>query len=194
VPSINGITRSLQANNIDEHLIGELIGEGDLVNVIGRMDERLDREAKYRVLDACACCTKTSKARDKQCKAYGKAMAGKSLEEKIAGLAGDMNFGCVTLNDDRTLTVSFCWIIDDKRYCSCGSTRNISVAGRPSKDKKTVNQDRIIPLSYCYCCAGHFRYHLQNALGIKLKTKEIISSPINSRGEKPCEFILEVVD
>ena len=56
-----------------------------------------------------------------------------------------------------------------------------------------IAQSRTMPLSYCFCCAGHCRQHLQKLLGIQLNTKEIVSSPINSGGEKPCEFIFEMV-
>jgi hypothetical protein len=190
---INAISKNLKEKNVDIKTIEKIIGEGDIANIVQRMDEILDPELKYHVLDACACCTKTSKARDKECKEYGKKMVDKSLDEKIKNLSS-INFGNVTLNDNKTITISFCWIIDGKRYCSCGSSKNISIASRPSKDKKSANQDRIIPLSWCYCCAGHFRYHLQNALQLKLKTKKIISSPINSKGEKPCEFMLEIIE
>ena len=52
----------------------QFIGSGGKVSVhlIDKMDKLLDHDTKYRVLDACACCTKTSKSRDKQCKEYGK--------------------------------------------------------------------------------------------------------------------------
>lgn len=53
--------------------------------------------------------------------------------------------------------------------------------------------DYVMPLSYCYCCAGSVHRHLQLQLSVELKTKEIISSPINSRGEKPCGIIFEIV-
>jgi len=190
--SIAKTTRVLNEYITDEKLVGEIGGGGDIVNVIQRMDELLDHDTKYRVLDACACCTKTSKARDKQCKEYGKTMADKPLEEKVKGLGG-INFGGITLNDDKTLTVSFCWIIDGKRYCSCGAVDVPIIASKLLLQKKNLAvDDRVMPLSYCYCCAGHFRYHLQNALQVKLKTKEIVSSPINSKGERPCEFIFEI--
>jgi len=190
--SVSGIAKRLRENDIEEKLIEEIIGDSDIVNIIQRMDELLEFNVKCHVLDACACCTKSTK-QDKMCREYGRAMADKPLEEKMKGLA-DINFGCVTLNADKTLTISFCWIIDGKKFCSCGYTRGISMAGRPSKNKNDANQNRIIPLSYCLCCAGNFRDHLQNALCVKLKTKEIVSSPINSKGEKPCEFMLEIIE
>jgi hypothetical protein len=194
MPSINRIQKALLTENVNAKVIEEIIGDGDIVNVIQRMDNLLEPEIKCSILDSCACCTKNSKSRDKKCKDYGKMTAGKPLLEKINSLAG-IDFGMVSLNKDNCLTVEFCWDADGNRTCSCGDIKVPIVASRLLlKNKKIPIDDRIMPLTYCLCCAGHFRYHLQNALGIKLKTKEIISSPINSKGEKPCKFLLEIIE
>jgi hypothetical protein len=58
--------------------------------------------------------------------------------------------------------------------------------------KDLAKGDRAMPLTYCLCCAGHARRHLQKLLGVTLTTREIVSSPINSRGQRPCEFIFEM--
>jgi len=58
-------------------------------------------------------------------------------------------------------------------------------------DLAGAENDRDMPLSYCFCCAGSYRRHLQLRLGVELKTREIVSSPINSGGEKPCVIIFE---
>ena len=192
--SVHKITRGLKENNVDEKLSAEIIGEGDIINIIRRMDDMLDKEVTYKVLDACACCTKTSKAQDKKCKEYGKAMEGKPLSEKVKGL-GSIDFHNVTLNDDGTLYVNWYWdIVEGTKTCSCGAINVPIIASKMLlKDKKVPVDERVMPLSYCYCCTGHFRYHLQNALRLKLKTKEILSSPINSKGEDPCAFVFEIL-
>jgi len=51
----------------------------------------------------------------------------------------------------------------------------------------------VMPLSYCYCCAAASRRHIELKLGVLMKTKEIVSLPINSKGESPCRFIFEAV-
>lgn len=53
--------------------------------------------------------------------------------------------------------------------------------------------DGPMPLNYCLCCAGHFKVHYQKALGLKLRTKEVKSSILNSAGKSPCVFLYEVV-
>ena len=50
-----------------------------------------------------------------------------------------------------------------------------------------------MPLSYCLCCAGHFRFHYEKALNVKLRVKKVVSSILNSRGKEPCVFLYEIV-
>jgi len=38
------------------------------------------------------------------------------------------------------------------------------------------------------------KYTHEFALGVKLRLKEVVSSKANSDGEKPCEFIFEIID
>jgi len=40
-------------------------------------------------------------------------------------------------------------------------------------------------LTYCYCCAGHFRFHYQIALDWKLVTRAVVSSALASLGAEP---------
>ena len=46
---------------------------------------------------------------------------------------------------------------------------------------------------FCGCCAGHVRYSYQRALGVELRLKEIVSSPLDSDGKNHCEFPFEIV-
>jgi hypothetical protein len=57
---------------------------------------------------------------------------------------------------------------------------------------KKLKQPFSISPTYCGCCAGHFRYHYQNMLGVAVKLKDIISSPLNTNGDKPCRFLFEI--
>jgi hypothetical protein len=43
------------------------------------------------------------------------------------------------------------------------------------------------------CCAGHIKYHYGNALSTKLEVK-MESTIIQSMGQKPCVFVLTVVE
>ena len=50
-----------------------------------------------------------------------------------------------------------------------------------------------MPINYCLCCAGHFRFHYQKALGIKLRVKKIVSSAFDSNPQY-CSFIFEIIE
>ena len=50
-----------------------------------------------------------------------------------------------------------------------------------------------MPLSYCLCCAGHFRFHYEKALGVKLRVKQVVSSNINSGAKEPCVFLFQIM-
>jgi len=88
--------------------------------------------------------------------------------------------GQPVLNDDGTIRAELHYRVDNEYKCACPNFNKL-------KNRPEVSS------TYCLCCAGHFRYHYQNAFGIKLRTKEIRSSPLNSHGENPCVFIFESV-
>ena len=46
-----------------------------------------------------------------------------------------------------------------------------------------------MPVSYCYCCAGHIKRHVQTALGRKLGVRAI-STALSTAGKKGCVFEL----
>lgn len=127
--------------------------------------------AQYRdLMDANACC-KTGQ-RDKETKALGREMAGKALSEKLRALHDVSNMMAPRLDADGTILVEMHCTDGRGFYCSCGSIRI------PQNEKRLSKH-------YCMCCAGHFRYHYQNALQEKLELVEIISSPLDTMGEKP---------
>ena len=187
---IYGIKKRLEQNNIDGKMIKEIIGNGDLINTVTKMEQLLDHDMMVEILDSCACLGGREFLR--QCEKIGKELAGKSLKEKVDCL-NDHVLGSerITLVGNSLLTGTFSYQENEKYICVCSAAvkTNVTVA-----DLTGNIDDRVMPLSYCFCCAGSFRRHLQLQLGVGLKTKEIVSSPINSKGEKPCEFIFEIVD
>jgi len=48
-----------------------------------------------------------------------------------------------------------------------------------------------MPISYCFCCGGHAKHHLQIALGRKLDCT-VLSSIRSSGGIKPCVFSFKI--
>ena len=78
---VYGIKKKLVLNNVDGQTIKEIIGNEDLVEVIGRMENLIDSDMMHEILDSCAC--GGGQEFLKQCKKIGKDLAGKTLEEKI---------------------------------------------------------------------------------------------------------------
>ena len=182
---IYGIRKRLADNNVDETLAKEIIGNGDLVEVTTRMEALLGAAVTHQLLDSCACGT------GKKELAGLKEVTGETLKDKLEAITHLSDYHAdwiITINQDETLTVRWDMKKDDQYTCACSAAVKNKV-----KVSDLVAENRTMPLTYCFCCAGHARQQLQQLLGLPLKTKEIISSPINSGGNNPCEFILEIL-
>jgi len=152
------------------------------IEFIALMDKLLTKEQCLAIMEEQGCCK--SGKRDKDCKTFGREHAKKPLAEKLALLSGVEYMMAPRLNDNGTITIE--WgghqngVHTGKTTCSCGMI-------------KKLKQPFTVSPTYCGCCAGHFLYHYQNALGVKLRLKEIVSSPLNTNGDKPCSFTYEIV-
>ncbi|HEX2905451.1 MAG TPA: hypothetical protein VHO69_01215 [Phototrophicaceae bacterium] len=191
MPAIANFRSALNELQIDETIVAQIMEGYEkisdsskkelraafFVQAIARLDALLPPETAQAVRDACAC----SKGgwRLKEVEKVARNTAGKSLEEKIQTLRGVTHMGQPTLNEDGTITAG----IGDEGGLQCPC---------PVFDGLEVRQPPAI--TYCYCCAGHFRYHYQIALGKKLVTKSVVSSALVSHGEKPCRFVYEIVE
>jgi hypothetical protein len=103
---------------------------------------------------------------------------GRSLEDKIQALRQISSSGKPVLHADGTITTG----IGDQGGFEC-----------PCPVFGGVNVKEPVSKTYCYCCAGHFRFHYQIALGVKLKTLAVESSVLASNREQPCRFTFEIV-
>lgn len=181
---VYGIQKKLADSNIDEKLAKEIIGNGDLVDIIIRMEKLLEPEMTFQILDSSACGISV-----KEIKGI-KEIEAETLQEKIDKIAhlGDFHSDwSIRLNQDNTITAG--WSIQEKDGYACVCS---AVVGNGVKVSDLPLQNRAMPLTYCFCCAGHCRRHLQKLLHIQLKSREVVSSPINSKGQKPCEFLFEM--
>jgi hypothetical protein len=190
---VYGIKKRLEKTGMDEKRIKEIIGNGDLVDIITRMEQSLDSDTVYQILDSCAC--GGGKDFIKRCEKIGKEIAGKTLSEKINYINGiTPDSENIILNADNTLGVMWSFRDNEKYKCVCSAAVKTNIKVSDLAVKKDDSDSRAMPLSYCFCCAGSGRRHLQLQLGVELKTKEVVSSPINSGGEKPCELLFEIAD
>lgn len=87
-----------------------------------------------------------------------------------------MHMGSAELDGDGFLLVHAVSAYQDGRFeCVCPTV---------SKTKR----DYAIPREYCYCCGGHFKFRYEIMPGVKPELCEIVSSPHDTQGQKPCAF------
>jgi len=107
---------------------------------------------------------------------------GKSIAERLEVLnAMDMSESPHgRINADGTLSIY--WHFEDKGkyYCVCPAIGEL--AAPPA-----------VSLTYCGCCSGHVKFHFERQLGVQLRLKETVSSPLSSAGEKYCEHLFEFI-
>lgn len=143
------------------------------------LDEKVAPEEITPMMDYNGCCK--SGARDKASKAFAKQNADKTLAEKVELVFGVKNMGKPCLTDDNMLLIHAVNYFDGERYrCPCP---NFNSSIKYLDTSKT----------YCKCCSGHFRYHYQIMLGVKLELVEVVSSPLGSNGKEPCAFLYKIV-
>jgi len=137
-----------------------------------RMDALLDEPTRRKVREECACCL--GGKRQEVSKSIGRKY--ESLEDRIkASNETRFVFGhSVTMQDDGRVLVSFAPEGLESYRCVC-----------LPKAKEPVS------ITYCYCCGGHVKHHLQNALGRKLSL-EVRSSALESGGKRPCTFLFAI--
>jgi hypothetical protein len=143
-----------------------------MAGAMRRMNGLLDFDTRRSVREACACCLggkrlKLSKGISRQ---------GGTLEERIA-VANETRyvFGhSVSMEADGRILVRFAPDESENNRCVC-----------LPKAQGTV------PVTYCYCCGGHIKHHLQIALDRELEMM-VRSSALSSAGKRPCSFWFKI--
>ena len=182
------LDESLRAADLPEELIAEIMEGGERVRktadprvkadwlgeAMRRMDERLAPEVRHAVREACACCL--GGKRQELVRAI--ARLGGTLEERVqAANKTPYVFGhSVTLEEDGRILVRFAADETIDNRCVC-----LPKASQPFSP------------TYCYCCGGHVKHHLQIALGRRLSVA-VRSSALSSGGKQPCSFYLTPLD
>lgn len=145
------------------------------------MNEKLSVETVQEILEANACCK--SGTRLKNSKEFARIHSKLSLSDRLKLISARpyLNMGCAELDENGYLVVhAVAYHPTEKFECAC-----------PTISK--IKQDNPIPREYCYCCGGHFKFHYEIMLEAKLKLVEIVSSPHDTNGEKPCAFRYEFI-
>lgn len=180
------IDAALRDEGVSEDIIGKIMAGGEgisgskrpatvawLRGAMERMDALLDYETRVKVRDAYPCCL--GGERGKLAKKL--ARENDTLEARISA-ANEARFlfgHSVTQQPDGRLLVQFQPPDAQPYRCSCLG----AVVGSVS-------------LTYCMCCGGHVRRHLQTVLGRAL-TCDVQTSALASAGEDACTFLLTMV-
>jgi hypothetical protein len=137
-----------------------------------RMDKLLNLKTRKAVREACACRLTGRPLKASQ----AIASKNKSLEERIeaANNAIAAYGGCVRMQENGEVLMRFSSEGLDHYRCPC----------LPGADKP-------LPITYCFCCGGHVKYHLQIQLGRKLDYS-ISSTALSSGGKLPCTFTFRI--
>lgn len=181
------LAEQLEIYKIDQEIIDQIMERGEDIRVkttpeekadwfkgaMNKMDELLDIETRRAVREGCACHQGGIKARtcNKIAQEY------ESLEERIKAVSAKYYIcGIVTLKENGEIIS--CPDINNRYYRKC-------VCLPEAKEP--------ISITYCYCCGGHFKHHLQTALGRKLDGT-MVASALSSGGKEPCTFSFRIVE
>jgi len=139
---------------------------------MNRMDALLDEPTRYKVRESCACCL--GGKRQEMSKVIGQQYDTLKDRIKAANEARFVFGHSVTMQDDGRVLVSFFPEGQESYRCVC-----LPKAKGP------------VSITYCYCCGGHVKHHLQNALQKKL-SMEVRSSALESEGKRGCTFLFTI--
>ena len=191
MPNVKSIQKTMREKSIPAEIMDQIDfpkpqgnQPAEVLSLIGQMDDLLTEGQRLDVMQEQGC-FKTGHGHAMNL-AFARAHAGKSIEERIALLNDAVvnpHVPC-RLNDDGTL--SLYWEIGEagNYQCVCACYKRLK------KEQPGISD---ISKTYCGCCGGHIRHHYQNILGVQLRLKEVVSSPISSNGQKRCAFLFDIV-
>lgn len=187
--AVKRLKEALNEHGIDEATVSEIFKGYEKINdrqgkhekakffktAVERMDKILDPDKARAIRDSCAC----SKGgwRQKAMEKIAHDHKDKSIEEKLDAINQVTYMGKPVLNPDGTISAS----IGDKGGFEC-----------PCPVFSGLSFTEMVSITYCYCCAGHFRHHYQVALGKELETVSVDSSALASQRKEACRFIYRI--
>ena len=183
---IGHLAEQLEIAGIDREIIEPIMEGGDNIlrstkpekkadwmrEAMIKMNRLLDSKTRKAVREGCACCLGGQRLKISK----GIAKDNESLEERIKAVNEANYMGNITMVENGEILVSFASEGVDHYPCYC-----LPKAKEP------------LPITYCYCCGGHVKHHLQNALGRDLDCT-VRSSALSSGGKEPCTFSFRIVE
>jgi hypothetical protein len=183
---IEKLACALRAAQISQDVTAQILEDGETISqrtpparkaawmarAMARMVALLDAPTRHAVREACACCLggKRLEVSTRIARTHA------TLDDRlVAANAAPFVFGhSVTRQPDGRILVQFAPDGLPGYRCVC-----LPKATEPISD------------TYCYCCGGHIRHHLQIALGCRL-TCEVHTSALSSGGTQPCAFLFTI--
>ena len=185
---IGKLAEQLEIAGIEDKIIDRIMEGGEdvlrktssekkadwLRGAMTRMNKLLDIETRKAVREGCACCLGGQRLKISR----SIAADNDTLEERVkAANDSKLLFGdSVTMMENGEIRVRFYPEGLDHYRCVC-----LPQAKEP------------LPITYCYCCGGHVKHHLQIALGRELDCTAR-SSALSSGGRFPCTFSFRILD
>jgi hypothetical protein len=185
---IDRLAKRMKSANIDDDIIAKIMEGGEKIDrtskpilkaawfkqAVTAMDELLDLGTRKLIQEGGACCL-TGKRQE-----ISKAIARdhKTLEDRIkAANEAKYVFGhSVMKAANGNIIVQFQPAGLGEYHCPCMSKAQMTM-----------------PITYCFCCGGHAKHHLQTALGIMLDCT-VVNSVRSSGGKKPCTFSFKILE
>jgi hypothetical protein len=182
---IQKLADSLEANKIKKTIINKIMINGNTIkqtdknekkakwfyNAMIVMDNELDDETRKKVRQDCACC-----------------------------LGGKRHELCVRINKNYETTEKRIEVANQTKLVFGNGVRILSkgkyeVSFFPEKMESKMcpclkGLDETMTITYCYCCGGHVKYHLETVLGKKLSVK-VLETVLSTNGRKGCRFELK---
>jgi hypothetical protein len=181
---IGELARQLEVAGVDKKIIDQIMEGGENIlrktspekkadwmrEAMFRMNRLLDMKTRKAVREGCACCLGGKRLKISR----GIAGENKTLEERLKAANEAHYVGSIKMEENGEILAQFDMQKIAPYHCYC----------LPKAEKP-------LPITYCYCCGGHVKHHLQIALGRELDCTTL-SSALSSGGKKPCTFSFKV--
>ena len=178
MPSPEKFRETLTEFNVDSSVIEEMYrGYDEIVSKTNKkiksaffkqaldvMNEKLPPKRVQEIIEANACCK--SGTREKASKVFAKENSRFGIAEKLAIISATpgLYMGQARLDENGDILVTGAGVYANGKYeCVCPTISR-------------VKRDYNIPREYCYCCGGHFKFHYEIMLSVKLELCEIVSN------------------
>jgi hypothetical protein len=184
---IERLAEQLEIAKVDQKIINQVMDGGEDIKKstkpeakadwfrksMLKMNKFLDVTTRKSVREGCACCM----GGKRQIISLGIAKKNATLEARIkAANEAHLVFGhSVTRLEKGEITVRFAPEGLSHYRCYC------------------LKATKPLPITYCFCCGGHIKHHLQIALGRALNCTTR-SSALSSGGKLGCVFSFQILD